>query len=131
MTQVGQFLDKAQENIAAARLLISDGFFTIAVSRAYYAMFYTAEALLFTRGLAYSSHSAVIAAYGKEFAKTGILAPEFHRQLIEAFEIRQFADYRVETSILSAEKANAIIDRAGEFLEAGRTYISNLGEGEG
>jgi len=130
MTQVGQFLDKAQENIAAARLLLSDGFNSIAVSRAYYAMFYTAEGLLFTRGLAFSSHSAVIAAYGKEFAKTGILPPEFHRHLIEAFEIRQVADYRAENSILSAEKADSVIDRADEFLAAARMYITDLEKGK-
>ena len=35
-----------------------------AASRAYYAMFYAAEALLQSRGLAFSKHSAVHAAFG-------------------------------------------------------------------
>jgi uncharacterized protein (UPF0332 family) len=43
-------LDKARENIEATDLLISQGFFDIAASRSYYAMFYIAEALLLRRG---------------------------------------------------------------------------------
>ena len=43
-------LDKARENIQATDLLISQGFFDIAASRSYYAMFYIAEALLLRRG---------------------------------------------------------------------------------
>jgi hypothetical protein len=38
-----------------------------AASRAYSSLFYTAEALLLSRGLSYSSHPAVIASFGKEF----------------------------------------------------------------
>jgi len=36
------------------------------------------ETLLLSKGLTFSSHSAVIAAYGKGFAKTGLLDPKFH-----------------------------------------------------
>jgi uncharacterized protein (UPF0332 family) len=63
-------LEKAKENIKAAELLLSQGFEEISASRAYYAMFYLAEALLHSRDLSFSSHSAVIAAFGKEFLKT-------------------------------------------------------------
>lgn len=66
---------KAKDNLEAAELLIEEGFIDIAASRAYYAMFYLPEVLLMRKGLSYSSHSAVIAAFGKEFAKTGELSP--------------------------------------------------------
>lgn len=66
-------LQKARRNIRSAKLLLADGDFDTAVSRAYYAMFYVAEALLLSRGLAYSRHSAVIAAFGREFAKGGVM----------------------------------------------------------
>lgn len=48
MNQVERLLAKAKENIAAARLLQKQGYSDIAASRAYYAMFYVAEALLYT-----------------------------------------------------------------------------------
>jgi len=59
-----------------------------------YAMFYVAEALLLSRGLAFSKHSAVIAAFGKEFAKEGVLPAELHAHLREASDARNVADYQ-------------------------------------
>jgi uncharacterized protein (UPF0332 family) len=45
-------------------------------------MFYVAEAFLLNKGLAFGKHSAVIAAFGEHFTKTGIVPPEFHRYLM-------------------------------------------------
>ena len=64
-------LAKEGRSIRSARLLLTDGDYDTPVSRGYYAMFYVAEALLLARGLAFSKHSAVIGAFGKEFARTG------------------------------------------------------------
>ena len=90
---IGPILEKAQESLAAAELLLQQGFTDFAASRAYYAMFYVAEALLLQRGLTFSSHSAVLAAFGKEFARTKELDPVYHRFLILAQEYRQQGDY--------------------------------------
>ena len=85
--EVRALLDKAAENLAAARLLWSNGSVEISASRTYYAMFYVAEALLLARDLVYSSHAAVVAAYGREFAKTQLLDARFHRHLIDAEDL--------------------------------------------
>jgi uncharacterized protein (UPF0332 family) len=61
------YLAQAQARLAAARLLLSQGFAEDAVSRAYYAMFYAAESLLEGEGLKFSSHAAVISAFGTAF----------------------------------------------------------------
>jgi uncharacterized protein (UPF0332 family) len=52
-------------------MLADGGFARGAASRAYYAMFSAARALLLSQGLDFSSHSAVIAAFGQHFAKSG------------------------------------------------------------
>jgi uncharacterized protein (UPF0332 family) len=70
------WIEKSKENIEAAELLSREGFYAIANTRAYYAMFYAAQALLETVNLSFSKHSAVIAAFGKEFIKTGKLDPK-------------------------------------------------------
>jgi uncharacterized protein (UPF0332 family) len=49
-------LQKAYRNIRSAKLLVGDGDFDTAVSRAYYAMFYVAEALLLSKGLLIQNH---------------------------------------------------------------------------
>jgi uncharacterized protein (UPF0332 family) len=125
MKQVDPLLKKAQENISAAQLLLNEGHEEIAASRAYYAMFYIAEALLFSKGMAFNSHSAVIAGFGREFSKTNLLPPEFHRYLMDAFETRQISDYDIDIE-LSQNRASEIIERARLFLMAASEYLSNL-----
>jgi uncharacterized protein (UPF0332 family) len=72
---------KAHRTVQSARLLLTDGDYDGAVSRAYYAMFYVAEALLLSKGMTFSKHAAVISAFGKEFAKPGKIPGEYHRYL--------------------------------------------------
>ena len=111
-------LNKARDSLRAARILAADGLYDFAASRAYYAMFYAAEALLMGNGLAFSRHSAVIAAFGEHFAKTKRLAPEFHRYLIEAHDSRNVGDYDIGPS-LNANEAAEVIARAERFLVSG------------
>lgn len=122
MNEITAYLDRERENIRVAELLATENSPDIAASRAYYAMFYIAEALLLSRGLTYSSHAAVIAAYGKEFARHKALDPKFHRYLIDSQDTRQLGDYGVEAHVPVAE-ATATIRRAREFLEAAESYL--------
>lgn len=88
MSEEELLFQRARESLTAAILLLREGLPNIAASRAYYAMFYIAEALLLQRGLVFSSHAAVIAAYGKEFARSKDLDPKFHRLLIASQNTR-------------------------------------------
>jgi len=108
-------LRKAHESIGAARLLTEGGFPAAATSRAYYAMFYAAEALLQNLGKRFASHGAVISAYGREFAATKLMDSKFHRYLLNAYQRRQQADYDALAEIAS-EEATEQICRAEEFL---------------
>ena len=74
-TKTEQLLAKAQDAIEAAELLLQAGKNSFAAGRAYYAMFYTAEALLFEKGLEFRKHGGVHAAFGKHFAKTREVVP--------------------------------------------------------
>ncbi|WP_040467477.1 HEPN domain-containing protein, partial [Geminocystis herdmanii] len=53
-------LEKAHRSLQGAQLLRDNALPELAVSRAYYAMFYIAEAFILDKGLSFSSHSAVI-----------------------------------------------------------------------
>lgn len=119
---VDSYLTQAGDSLDAAELLLSEGFAGYAASRAYYAMFYLAEAFLSTRGLAFSKHSGVISAFGREFAGPGIIPAHFHRYLIRAGELRLLADYR--GAPISDEEAQIQIDRGREFLEFTRQYFA-------
>jgi uncharacterized protein (UPF0332 family) len=117
-----EWVTKARRDLASAKLLCRDGDFDSAVGRAYYTMFLSASMLLFSRGQAYSSHGAVHAAFGKEFAKTGDLPAHLHRALLEAFDDRLIGDYSYRLSVSQEEAERAIAD-AEEFLAAAMTYL--------
>ena len=117
-----QLLHKADRSIEAARVLARESDYDFAVSRAYYAMFYIAEALLNERGLHFRKHSAVHAAYGEQFAKTQVLDPKFHRWLLDSSDKRLLGDYEVGVT-LTSEDVQQMIDQAKEFLDATKLHL--------
>ena len=120
--QQAALLQKARSSWQAAGLLADQGYYDFAVSRAYYAMFYVAQATLLGQGLAFSRRSAVIAAFGREFAKTGRVPPDFHRYLIEGQDIRNVGDYDTHPG-LDAHDAKEQIARAEQFLDLAERLI--------
>jgi uncharacterized protein (UPF0332 family) len=117
-------LAKASENLAAAQDLMDKGHAEVAVSRAYYAMFYAAEAALLEEDLEFSSHGAVHGAFGERLAKSGRLEPKLHRYLLDAYRARQSADYDAPADI-SAEDARVVVNRAQEFISAIKRYLGS------
>ena len=116
-------LAKARRSIRSARVLLVEGDCDTAVSRAYYAMFYVAEALLLSKDMAFSTHSAVGAAFGKEFARTGLVPAELHRHLMDAADARNISDYQL-VSRQTAESASQHIDRAERLLSVGEQFLA-------
>ncbi len=118
-------LRKAAERLRAAELLATNELFDFAASRAYYTMFYVAEAFLLNEGLTFSSHAAVISAFGRDFARTGRVPVEFHRYLIDAQDLRNQGDYDIDSAITEAE-ANQLIAQAEQFLELAERLLGDL-----
>ncbi len=115
-------LEKAERAIQAADVLLVASGPEFAAGRAYYAMFYTAEALLHERDQTFSKHGALHAAYGKEFSKSGLLDPKFHRWLINAFDLRLQEDYDAET-LVSSERVEEVLEQARTFLAGARALL--------
>lgn len=118
-------LEKASRSLQAAKGLNETGFAEFTSSRAYYVMFYIAEAFLEGEGLSFSRHSAIIAAFGQQFARTGRVPVEFHRYLITAEQTRLRADYNIEPNLTQADAAQ-LIARAEQFLEFAQQQIDSL-----
>lgn len=115
-------ITKAKRFIKSAEILAETGDYDSAISRLYYAMFHTAQALLEITGQTFSSHRAVISAYGQHFAKTGILDPQFHRALVDAFNQRQLGDYIAESG-LHREDVEALLSSARTFMAAAEKWL--------
>jgi uncharacterized protein (UPF0332 family) len=118
-----QLIAKANNSIKAAQILFNEEIYDVSISRAYYAMFYIAEAFLISEGLSFSKHSAVISKFGETFAKTNRLPSEYHRFLIEAEQSRIRSDYDAGFNPTEVE-AKENIERAIMFLELANQYLT-------
>ena len=76
-----------------SELLLNAGRYRSPANRLYYAAFYAAVAVLLTKRLEFSRHSAVIAFFDKEFILSGQLPKEYSKTLHRAFNERQQDDY--------------------------------------
>jgi len=120
--EIKGLINKAEESLEAAKELFNKKFFDFSVSRAYYTMFYCVEALLLTKDLSFSKHSAVISFFGKEFIKTGIFPERFNEYINDAFRKRHKGDYWIDTG-LTEKDCKIILKRAEEFLKETKKYL--------
>lgn len=119
-------LAKARRYITSADTLRQQGDYDSAISRLYYAMFYVAEALLFSQGMTFSSHRGVISAFAQHFVKTKLLPPEMHQWLRDGFDKRQISDYEFE--MLADEfQVNDLKSKTERFLAQAEELLRRLG----
>jgi uncharacterized protein (UPF0332 family) len=117
-----KLLEKAARSLQAAEHLTNAGNSEFAVSRAYYTMFYGAQALLNEKELRFRKHSGVHSAFAEHFVRSGLLDKKYHRWLLSAFSKRITGDYGIEAE-LTDEDATLVIGQAQEFLTTTKTFL--------
>lgn len=127
--EIRALIEKGARSVVAAGKLFEGGDYDFAVSRAYYAMFYLAEAALLSHGMTFSSHGAVIGAFGRVFVKTGHLPAELHRALRTGFTERAIGDYDAK-QVYPRERAEGVLDGAQRFVTAVREFLERDRPGE-
>ncbi|HLF91763.1 MAG TPA: HEPN domain-containing protein [Anaerolineales bacterium] len=115
MQEIGTYLNRAHKMLQVAKFNLDEGFRTTAVNRAYYAIFYAANALLSTKGIARSKHSAVIASFRQEFVKTGLIEAEFSQIYGRVMDDRNVSDYVIVEEI-EFERAKTNLEDAKRFV---------------
>ena len=129
--------DQKRDNIAAevargdgalksAELLLGAGQLADAVSRAYYAAYHYARALLLTVGEEPRTHGGVERLLQRDFVRTGRLTPEVAATLSRLMTLRQNADYVVEY-VFTVAMATDQVDTARAFLAAARALLTAEG----
>ncbi len=122
MKEIEDLLSKSRRFLRTAELSLNDEDYDSCASRCYYAMFFSAEALLLTENIRTSSHRGLITLFGEHFVKTGILSEEFGRALRRAFGMRQKGDYATET-LITEEEADDILKMAKSFVKEAERYL--------
>jgi uncharacterized protein (UPF0332 family) len=90
---------------------------------AYYAVFHAIQALLLTKGLAFSKHAQVKGAFNKEFVHTGIFPRNFIRIIEQLFKDRHIGDYEYGESI-NKEQAKKDISDSKRVIKAIAKYLT-------
>lgn len=116
-------LERANESIRAAELMLENEMHIPAMNRIYYSMFYAVQALLVLKESTFSKHGQVRGFFNKEFIKSGVFPKEFGKLFNTVFEYRQKFDYvdlitpEEELLLDYIYKANIFIKKINEFIE--------------
>ena len=108
-------LKRAEKALKSARILLENDELEDAVSRAYYAMFHAAKALLFSRNLIPKTRRGTITFFS-ELVKEGVVKAEFADMLRRAFDMRQKGDYEVY-AVFGRDEVGDLIKSAETFIE--------------
>lgn len=125
-SEIELYLERAYNALQQAKDNLNLDHYDVVTSRAYYAMFYAASALLASKGISRSKHSGVHSAFGQYFAKPGLIEPQYSRMLINAFNVRLDSDYDVKP-LLNGALAEDILRDAQQFVERVTAYLQQEG----
>ena len=110
------YRERALQDLKAAETMLASKFHLVAVSLAYYAVFYAITALLLKEGVVAHKHKQLGIEFRKHFIKTNRLPPRYSELLHELYEARQTADYDAIPNI-PEEKVGDILKDAKEFVD--------------
>lgn len=120
--EVSLYIVHAREMLAVAGQNLQSDFYASAVNRAYYAIFYAANALLATVGEARSKHSGVISLFRRLFIKTGEFPVEMSDIYGRIMDNRQRGDYDLGMP-MDAEQAKMDYEDACRFADEVEAWL--------
>jgi uncharacterized protein len=122
--EIELYIQNADEMLEASRVLLTYDFYTSAINRAYFAVFYAANALLVTKGLSQGKHSGVISAFRQHFIKTGLIPSEYSKIYGRLMEDRHESDYELSSNI-TRDDAQSNLNDAGQFVLEVKRWLKN------
>lgn len=114
--------ESGKEDLAAAKVLLTDGRFKASVNRSYYAIFHTLRAVTALDQFDSSKHSGVIAYFNRTYVKEGIFDKSISKMIDTAFRLREKADYQ-DFVIISKEQAGEQLEKAGKIMKMVMPYL--------
>jgi uncharacterized protein (UPF0332 family) len=121
-TAIAEELARAENALAAARLLEDGGFPSDSVSRLYYSLLFRVRALLLILGLEAKSHEGALRLFSLHFVKTGRIEPEASHLFSRLMKYREEADdnpsylFTVDDARKLREETAALASRITELL---------------
>ena len=106
----------AAEELRAADTLLQAGMPRVALTRAYYAVFHSARAMLFSSGFEPRTHGGTAHLFNLHIVKEGRVGPEASRILARLQKFREEADY-AQAFVVDDAGAREEIDAARRLCD--------------
>jgi len=120
-------LEKARDDLAAARALLQTAHWRAAVNRAYYTIFHVTSAALLWLNVSRSKHSGIQSAFGEFLVKPSLIEREYADIYADAREWREEQDYRDIARPLDEATATQIVQDAERFITRLERYLREVG----
>ena len=115
-------LNRADESLDEALILLERGHVNTFVNRLYYACFYAVTALLLTKELSSSKHSGVRALFHQNFVKNGLINREMGKFYDKLFDTRQKGDY-ADLVYFDKKEVGSWFDEAKKLISSIKNII--------
>ena len=113
---VKAYLKRADKALVSAKILFKNDEMEDSASRAYYAMFYAAQAILASKGLNARSHKGARILFGRHIIREGLMGKDYAKMLDKAFDLRQRSDYEALKKV-TRDSVKDAIKSAEEFIK--------------
>lgn len=121
------YINKAEDNLKDAQLLLKNDRYDATVNRAYYAIFHCVEAFLLIENTHPKTHEGAMRKFSELYIKTNIINKQWSDIFRDTMKRRQGADYDIDSE-LTKELAQETYENAESFLNMTKQYFENLKE---
>lgn len=120
---VNRQLQLADEALSDSHYLLQDARLKAAINRAYYAMFYAAQAALSSGQVRMpKTHRGVLTLFNSHYVRTGKVNAQFARDFRTAFNLRQQSDYEAYTNVEETQVQD-MVQKAEAFVTEVRKLL--------
>ena len=119
---IAGYLAKARAKLRVARELAKQREWDDVVSRAYYAAFHAAQAVLLAEGHQAETHRGLLTLFSLVLVKTGKFEKKWGKLLANLKDDREAGDYEA-LSYLDEQTASRALAEAEEFVEKVETFL--------
>lgn len=117
-------LERAQEDLRAARINLESNLYKAAVNRSYYSIFHAIRSVNVLDDFDASKHSSVIAHFNQYHVHTGDFEKGTYKIIDSAYRIREKCDYS-DFFVVSREEAQEQIKKAAIFIEEVQNFLKH------
>lgn len=108
-------MDRADETIREAEVMLREMFFNAAINRLYYACYYATVALLLKSQISANTHAGVKTMLGLHFISKGIIPQKFGKMFQILFDLRHSSDYE-DFVYCDKEMVEEYLPKAKEYI---------------